>query len=193
MMSAAWGVGRLIEALETLIRLGRVSHRRVFALLRRLQRTLSSLLVLLDLREFLLDMTGEGEFGNTLSGERNFRCPGSLRARTKQGDPDGLPWARNRRRGGSRLVAAMRHTVCAFLVFAGSVRVPIRRFHQLAEALRVTFAQQVTGLLPAENVTRRHAPRLTVIGLVTSQKVQIETRMHESPFFPLAQAEHFSE
>src|ERR1700730_9211911 len=119
MMSAAWGVGRLIETLATLIRLGRVSHRRVFALLRRLQRTLSSLLVLLDLREFLLDMPAGSAFGNTLSGERDFRRHGSLRARTKQGDPDGLPWARNRRRGGRRLVAAMRHTGCEFLVFAG--------------------------------------------------------------------------
>src|SRR6185437_10506249 len=95
------------------------------------------------------------------------------------------------RRG--RLVTAMRHAVRAFFVTAGAVGVPVGRLHQLLEGFDVAFAEQVTGLLPAEHVSGRHAPRRAVEFLIAGQEVEEHARMGEIPLLALAEREHLPE
>src|SRR5262249_15775901 len=83
----------------------------------------------------------------------------------------------------------MRHAVRAFLVAAGAVGVPVGGFHQLREGLGVAFAEQIAGLLPAEDVAGRHAPRRAVILLIAGQEVEEKARVHELPAFALAERE----
>src|SRR4029450_676951 len=99
-------------------------------------------------------------------------------------------WLRDRRLGGGRLVAAVGHAVRALLVLAGAVGVPVGGLHQLAKRLGIALAQQIAGLLPAENVARRHAPRRAVIGLVAGQVIEEQAGMHELPLLALAVGEH---
>ena len=74
--------------------------------------------------------------------------------------------------GGGRLVAAMRHAVRALFVAAGAVGIPVGGLHQLLEGLGVAFAEQIAGLLPAEDVARRHAPRRAVEFLIAGEEVE---------------------
>src|SRR5262249_62072655 len=78
-------------------------------------------------------------------------------------------------------------------IFAGAVGIPVRGVHQFAEGAGVTFPEQIAGLLPPEDVPRRHAPRRAMIGLVASQKVEEQVGVHEAPAFSLAQAENPAE
>ena len=87
----------------------------------------------------------------------------------------------------------MRHAVGAFLVLAGAVRIPVGGFHQFLEGLGVTLAEQVAGLLPAEDVARRHAPRRALIILIAGEEVQEQAGMHEIPLLALAEREHVAE
>src|SRR4029077_6362198 len=100
---------------------------------------------------------------------------------------------RDRRVGGGRLVAAMRHAVRALLVAAGAVQIPVGGLDQLLEGLRVAFAEQITGLLPAEDVARRHAPRRAVVLLVAGQEVEEEAGVHELPLLALAERKDLAE
>src|SRR4051812_39598605 len=83
----------------------------------------------------------------------------------------------------------MRHAVCALFVLAGAVTIPIRGLHQLVEAAGVAFTEQVTGLLPAEDVARRHPPWRTVIGLITGEEIQEQAGVDKSPLLAFAAAE----
>src|SRR5262245_28536164 len=138
-------------------------------------------------------MAREHEFGRALALERNFRRHRSLGARAEHGDLERLPGMRHRRFGGGRLIAAMRHAVRAFLVFAGAVGRPVRALHQFTERLGVAFAEQIARLLPPENVARGHAPRRAAIGLVPGEKIEEEVRVDKIPLFAPAQAEDFAE
>src|SRR5262245_65052377 len=87
----------------------------------------------------------------------------------------------------------MRHAVRALLELARAVGIPAGGFHQLEERLGVTFAEQVAGLLPAEDVARRHAPGRAVIGLVAGEEVEVQAGMDEGPLLALAAGKHVAE
>src|SRR5260370_40242121 len=91
------------------------------------------------------------------------------------------------------LVAAMRQAVGAFLVLAGAVGLPVRGLHQFLEGLGIALAEQVAGLLPAENVAGRHAPRRAFVILIARQEIQEQAGMHEIPLLAFAQREHVAE
>src|SRR5262249_19129164 len=160
-------------------------------LLRRLQR--SPFLGLLNGREFVLDMTREYEFRGALLVEGNFRRHRSFGAWAEHRDLERLQEVRGRCLGRRRLVAAMSHAVRALLVLAGPVGIPVCGLHQFVERPGVAFAQQVAGLLPAENVAGRHAPRRAVIGLVAGEEIEEQVRVDEIPLFALAHAEDLAE
>src|SRR6266478_6152308 len=141
----------------------------------------------------MLDMAREYKLGRALPLERNFRRHWSRRARTEHGDLECGPGLRDRCLERGRLIAAMGHAVRAFFVAASPVRVPVRGVHQFTERLGITFAEQVTGFLPTEYVAGGHAPRRAVIGLVSSEKVEIKVRVDEIPFLTLAHAEDLAE
>src|SRR5229473_3119192 len=155
-------------------------------LLRCLERRWGLLRGAMDGGELLVDVAREHELRRPLLVERDFRRQRPLRARTQHGDLERLPGLRDRRLGRGRLVAAMRHAVRAFLVAAGAVGIPVGGLHQLAERFGVAFAEQIAGLLPAENVARRHAPRGAMIGLVAGEEVEEQVRMDEGPALVLA-------
>src|SRR3954471_21074306 len=83
----------------------------------------------------------------------------------------------------------MRHAVCALFVTTGAVTIPIRGLHQLVEAAGVALAKEVTGLLPAEDVARRHSPRRAVIGLIAGEEIEEQAGMDQSPLLAFAAAE----
>src|SRR6202521_2532223 len=87
----------------------------------------------------------------------------------------------------------MRHAVRAFLVAAGRGGMPVRRLDQLLEVFCVALAEQVAGLLPAEDIARRHAPRRAVVGLVAGKEVEEQGGMHEVPALAFAQRENLAE
>ena len=59
----------------------------------------------------------------------------------------------------SSFVAAVDHAVGALGVAGfGAVVFPVGRFHQFGKGIGVAVLQQVTGLLPAEDVVGGHAP-----------------------------------
>ena len=83
----------------------------------------------------------------------------------------------------------MNHAIGAFFIFARAVFIPFRIFHELLECRRITLSQQITGLLPAENVARRITPRHTFIRFVAGEKIEEQTRLAEAPFLVLAEPE----
>src|SRR5258708_24362422 len=141
----------------------------------------------------MLDIAREYKLGRALPLERNFRRHWSRRARTEHGYVECGPGLRDRCLGRCRLIAAMGPAVRAFFVAASPVRVPVRGVHQFTERLGISFAEQVTGFLPTEYVAGGHAPRRAVIGLGSSEKVEIKVRVDEIPFLTLAHAEHRAE
>src|SRR5213075_1092160 len=66
-------------------------------------------------------------------------------------------------------------------------------FHQLAEGLRIALAEQIAGLLPAEDVARRHAPGGAVRFLIASEEIEEHAGVHELPPLALAEGEHLAE
>src|SRR5580698_4886812 len=87
----------------------------------------------------------------------------------------------------------MGHAVGALLVLAGAVGFPVRGVHQFLEGLGIAFAEQIAGLLPAEDVARRHAPRGAFIVLVAREEIQEQAGMHEIPLLALAEREYVAE
>ncbi len=81
----------------------------------------------------------------------------------------------------------------AHFVLAGAVGFPIGGVHQLLEGLGVAFTEQIAGLLPAEDVARRHAPRRALVFLVAGEEVQEEAGMHEVPLLALAERKDVAE
>src|SRR5437762_12868561 len=82
---------------------------------------------------------------------------------------------------GGCFVTAVHHAVGALLVIPGSVRVPIRLFHQRAKGFRIAFAQQVAGTLPSEDVSGRVAPRRAAVTAVAGEEVEKQARLAERP------------
>src|SRR5579862_913715 len=82
---------------------------------------------------------------------------------------------------GGALEAAMDHAVLALLVLADAVLVPLGVFHQLLEGLHVTFAEQIAGLLPAEDAAQRHRPRRALVSLVAREEVEEQRGLGELP------------
>src|SRR4029434_3734385 len=76
----------------------------------------------------------------------------------------------------------MDHAVGALLVVAGAVSIPLGLVHQLIEGSCVALAEQVAGLLPAENCAGRMAPRRAMVALVTGEKIEEQARLAERPF-----------
>src|SRR5258708_39674050 len=87
----------------------------------------------------------------------------------------------------------MRHAVGTLLVLAGAVGLPVGRLHQLLEGLGIAFAEQIAGLLPAENVACRHAPGGALVVLITGKKIQEQAGMQEIPLLALAARKHVAE
>src|SRR5205814_10155923 len=80
------------------------------------------------------------------------------------------------------LVAGVHHAVTALLVAAGTaVLLPRRRLHQLLEARRIAFLEQVAWALPAEEIERRVAPRRAFEFLPAHEELQEERRLIELP------------
>src|SRR5258708_616453 len=75
----------------------------------------------------------------------------------------------------------MHHAVCALLIFADTVLLPLGVIHQFPECLHISFAKQITRLLPAENVSSRHAPGGALISLVAGQEVEKQIGLGEGP------------
>src|SRR5690349_20479098 len=92
-----------------------------------------------------------------------------------------------------RLVAAMGHAVGAFLIAARAVAVPVGLLHELAEGLGVAFAEQVAGLLPAEDIAGRHAPGGAHIFLIAGEKIEEQRRVRQQPFLALTAPEDLAE
>src|SRR5229473_5166215 len=92
-----------------------------------------------------------------------------------------------------RLISAMGHAVRAFFVAAGAISVPVRRIHQFGKRAYITLAEQVAGLLPSENIPRRHAPRGTMIRLVAGEKIEEQGGMHQVPALAPAEREDAAE
>src|ERR1700739_2834888 len=78
-------------------------------------------------------------------------------------DPRGLQRITNGVHYRGCLVTAVHHAVGALLVIPGAVSVPVGVFHPLLEGLRIAFAEQIAGPLPAEIVPCRIAPGRTVV------------------------------
>src|SRR5262249_24438831 len=83
---------------------------------------------------------------------------------------------------GGGFVTAMHHTVLALVVAAlAAVLLPLRVFHQFPERLRVTFLQQITRFLPAENVVRGVAPGRALKVVLALEEYQEQRREVELP------------
>src|SRR5215469_17969201 len=146
-----------------------------------------------DLGELLLHLPREHVLRGALALERNLRRHLPLGARAPQRDLDGGERRGEHRLGGGRLVAAVRHAVRALFIRAGAVGVPVGGLHQLLEGFRITFAEQIARLLPAEDVACRHAPGGAVIGLVAGEEIEEQRRVDELPTLTAAEREDLAE
>src|SRR5262245_7228431 len=72
--------------------------------------------------------------------------------------------------------------VGALIVVAGVVSIPIGLVHQFIEGPCVPLAEQVAGLLPAENCASRIAPRRAMVALIAGEKIEEQARLAERPF-----------
>ena len=77
----------------------------------------------------------------------------------------------------------MDHAVGALLVPAGPVVVPVRVLDELPEGRGVAVLEQITRLLPAENVVRGIAPWRALVVHLAHEEVQKERRLVEPPVF----------
>ena len=75
----------------------------------------------------------------------------------------------------------MNHALGALLILTCAIVLPLRRFEQLAEGFRITFLQEIAGLLPTEDVIRRITPRRALIFFLPHQEIQEEGRLVELP------------
>src|SRR5262245_51638723 len=87
-------------------------------------------------------------------------------------------------------VAAVNHAIAAARVTARvAVLFPLGRLDQFLERLRVTVIEQVTRLLPAEDVVIRVAPRRALVINLAHQEFQEEDRLVELPPFAARRAQ----
>src|SRR2546425_2240963 len=75
----------------------------------------------------------------------------------------------------------MYHAVSALLVPAGPVVVPVRVLDELLERRGVAVLEEVTRLLPAEDVVGGVAPRRALVVHLAHEEVQKERRLVEPP------------
>src|SRR5262249_47156067 len=61
------------------------------------------------------------------------------------------------------------------------------------EAAHIAFAEEITGLLPAEDVARRVRPGRAVIGLVAGKEIEEQRGLAEAPLARLVAAEDVAE
>src|SRR2546427_8281868 len=95
---------------------------------------------------------------------------------------------------GSGFITAMCHAVGALRILAGPVTIPVSFLHKCFECRGVTLVhKQVARPLPTKHVSRRIAPGRTPVSLVTSEKIQKQTGMVESPLALLAKPENVPE
>jgi len=85
----------------------------------------------------------------------------------------------------ARFVSAMHHAVGALRIAAfGSVLFPLSRADQFLERIGVAVLQQVTRLLPAEDVVRWHSPRRALVFPPSHQELEEEWTHVEFPLRP---------
>src|SRR6476646_5959288 len=75
----------------------------------------------------------------------------------------------------------MHHAIGAFLVVASPIFVPRGVLNQLLEGLRVAFAEQIAGALPAEHGAGWVPPRSAVIALIAGEEVEEQPRLVKGP------------
>ena len=76
----------------------------------------------------------------------------------------------------------MHHAIGAFGVAAlVAVVLPHRVVHEFAERIGVALLQEVTGLLPTEQVVTRHAPRSAFVVALAHEELEEERRLVEDP------------
>src|SRR2546427_8385506 len=75
----------------------------------------------------------------------------------------------------------MDHAVSALLVPSSPVVVPVRVLDELREGRGIAVLKQITGLLPAEDVVGRVAPRRALVVHLAHEEVQEERRLVEPP------------
>src|SRR6516165_5900236 len=78
-----------------------------------------------------------------------------------------------------RFIAAVHHAIRTFFIISGPVSVPVGFFHQLLEGFRVAFAEEITGPLPSEIISRRIAPWCAAVGLIAGEKIEEQNRLIE--------------
>src|SRR5271166_2386830 len=135
-----------------------------------------------------LDVMGKDVFRGALTIERDFRrqrtaCPNSLKRDARRGQ-----WTPERVVGRRRLVAAMGHAIGALLVSACAVAIPVRGLHELLEGAGVPLSEKVAGLLPAEDVPRRHAHGVQRNSWLPARKSRKSGECEKRHFLPLPMA-----
>src|SRR6516165_12366311 len=75
----------------------------------------------------------------------------------------------------------MHHAVGALLIVPSTVCIPVGFVHQLIEGTGVALAEQVAGLLPAEDGPSRIAPWRAMVNLVSGKKVEEQAGLAERP------------
>ena len=111
--------------------------------------------------------------------ERNFGAHGAFGADAAQADAQSLEGMSDGILNCGRFEAGMHHAVGALFVVAGAVGIPIGLVHQFVEGPRVAFAEQIAGLLPAEDGARRITPRRAVVGLVAREEIEEQAGLTE--------------
>src|SRR4030088_209881 len=137
-------------------------------------------------------MARENEIRRTLAFEGNVLRHRAVRADAARGNRQRLQGVADHVRYRRRLEAGTDHAIGALLIVADAVLVPFGIVHELAECLGVALAQQIAGLLPAEDRPRRVAPRRAVIGLVPGEKVQGHDGLAGRPLSAAISARQYS-
>src|SRR5690348_10271055 len=105
--------------------------------------------------------------------------------RGKEGRPDCCqqsPERAERIVHGRSLISTVYHAIGAARIARFSpVFMPRRCFHQFLECFCITVLKQITGLLPAKNVVRGHAPGRARVLALTHEKFQKQRRLIELP------------
>src|SRR5581483_5265222 len=112
-----------------------------------------------DLVQLRLHVGREHELGRPRLVERDVFDHGAARLDAAEGHLRHLPGLGHSFAHRRPLEAAVYLAGDAFLIVDNAVVVPRRALDELLEGLHIAFADQIAGLLPAEDGARRHAPR----------------------------------
>src|SRR5512143_989502 len=87
---------------------------------------------------------------------------------------------------------AMEHAVGTLRIAPAAIASPVCLFHQSLKTLGIALIdQQITRLLPAEDITCGVPPWCALVSLVAGQKIKKQARLIESPFSIFAKLEDF--